>query len=407
MTAPLAGIRILDLTRLLPGNYATLLLAGLGAEVIKIEDPGSGDGIRWVIPYTPGGDSGPHAVLNRGKRSVAIDLKRGEGRDLLLELVGESQVLIDAFRPGVLDRLGLSGHELAAANPNLVHITIDAFGSGGPYQDLPAHDLNAAGLAGVIGLARDGSGRPAMPSVPVIDHMAGLHAVVAVFAGLRQVTESSGGFRAEVAMSDSAASMLTLLGGYFAATGSSPAAPELLSGQLASYGLYECADGLWLTVGALEPKFFARLTELMGLSELTTIQFDPAQQEWIRSRIAQVFATRERAAWLALLANEDTCVGPVNDVAAAFADSNLSERDIIGQITFRDGMVAPVIRAVPWLLADPSLDSTSDARRAVVDPTSARPAPQLGEQTTEVLSEMGVAAERIAQLRSGGVVGGR
>lgn len=407
MTAPLAGIRILDLTRLLPGNYATLLLAGLGAEVIKIEDPGSGDGIRWVIPYTPGGESGPHAVLNRGKQSVAIDLKRVEGRDLLLELIGKSQVLIDAFRPGVLDRLGLSGAELAAANPALVHVTIDAFGSGGPYQDLPAHDLNAAGLAGVVGLARDDSGRPSMPSVPVVDHMAGLHAVVAVLAGLRQVAGSPGGFRAEVAMSDSAASMLTLLGGYFAATGSSPPAPELLSGQLASYGMYECADGLWLTVGALEPKFFARLTELMGLSELTTVQFDPAQQELLRSRLAEVFATRDRAEWLDLLGAQDTCVGPVNDVVAAFADPNLMDRDIIGEITFRDSTVAPVIRAVPWLLADPSLDSAKDAPRTVVDPTTTLPAPHLGEQTDAVLSELGIAAERIAQLHSAGVLGGK
>lgn len=418
MTAPLTGIRVLDLTRLLPGNYATLLLAGLGAEVVKIEDPGSGDGIRWLIPCAASGESGAHAVLNRGKQSVAIDLKRSEGRELLLELAADAQVLIDAFRPGVMDRLGLSGVALAAANPDLVHVTIDAYGSNGPYQDLPAHDLNAAGFAGVIGIARDGADQPAMPSVPAIDHMAGLQAVVAVMAGLRHVARSSGGFRAEVAMSDTAASLLTLLGGYFAATGCSPPTPELLSGQLASYGLYECADGLWLTVAGLEPKFFGRMVQLMGLPELASVQFDPAGQDELRSRLAERFAVRPRAEWLELLAGEDTCVGPVNDVAAALADPNLTARGVIGEITFRDGTAAPVVRAVPWLSAEPSLTATGahDSAagpaagqpfdRTVVDPTLATRAPTLGEQTTGFLAKCGIAEARIAALRDSGVIAG-
>jgi len=398
MSLPLEGVRVLDLTRLLPGNYATLLLAGLGADVIKIEDPGSGDGTRFAPPYTASGESGPHAVLNRGKRSVAVDLKQAAGRELLLELLTNADVLIDAFRPGVLDRLGLTSAVLNAANDRLVHVTIDAFGSGGPYEYLPAHDLNAAGYGGVIGLARGTDGRPAMPSVPVVDHLSGLHAVVAVMAGLRQTSVAgSTGFRAEVAMSDSAASLLTLLGGYFAATREVPAAPEFLSGQLASYDLYECADGQWITVAGLEPKFFRRMLELMELPELAPLQFGPDTQDELRQALASKFMTRDRAQWLLLLAGEDTCVGPVNDVRAALNDPNLLARGMVTDIEFRDGTRAPVVRAVPWL------DLGAVARP---DASTLRQAPGLGDQTTEVLTWLGVTESRIGELKDAGVLGG-
>lgn len=395
MSLPLDGVRVLDLTRLLPGNYATLILSGLGADVIKIEDPNSGDGIRLALPFTAAGESGAHALLNRGKRSVAIDLKCPPGRDLMLELVAGCDVLMDAFRPGVLDRLGLAEQELVTANGRLVHVTIDAFGSGGPYSRVPAHDLNTAGYGGIIGLARDGEGRPAMPSVPVVDHLSGLHAVIAVFAGLRSVAEDGRAFRAEVAMSDSAASLLTLLGGHYAVTGQAPQAPELLSGQLACYGLYECEDGLWVTVAGLEPKFFGRMLAIMDLADLAGMHFDPSQQDALRARLAEKFRSRARAEWLELLAAEDTCVGPVNDVAAALDDANLRARGIVTQIKLASGSTAPAVRSVPWLAGEQEDASTS------------RAAPGLGDDTTEVLSSLGIDAARISELLGAGVLGGR
>lgn len=394
---PLSGVRVLDLTRLLPGGYATLILSGLGAEVIKIEDPGSGDGTRLAPPFSPEGISGAHAVLNRGKRSVAIDLKQAAGQELMLSLVERAQVLMDAFRPGVLDRLGLSQAALRGANPHLVQVTIDAFGSGGPYESLPAHDLNTAGYGGVIGLARDRDGRPAMPSVPVIDHLAGLQAVIAVLAGLREVQQRGSDFRAEVAMSDSAASLLTLLGGVQAATGCAPSAPEALSGQLACYDLYECADGQWLTVAGLEPKFFIRMLDLMGLSELSSMQYDPQSQDRLRLRLSRRFVEHDRDHWLRLLAGSDTCVGPVNDVAQALADPNLVERGIVTQIRLGEARLAPAVRSVPWLATGAGGHSEADASTRL-------PAPALGADTAAVLTEMGLTAERIDDLSRSGVV---
>lgn len=406
MSAPLAGVRVLDLTRLLPGNYATLILAGLGADVIKIEDPGSGDGTRFVPPWTAAGESGAHAVLNRGKRSVGVDLKVPAGRELFLELVGQSQVMIDSFRPGVLDRLDLGPDVLAAANSSLVHVTIDAFGSGGPMEHVPAHDLNTAGFAGIIGLARDRDGRPAMPSMPVVDHLSGLQAVIAVLVGLR-VGDRAGdgdGYRAEVAMADSAASILTLAGGYFAATGKPPPAPETLSGQLACYSLYECRDGRWITVGGLEAKFFSRMLALMGLDELAGQQYEPGAQEDLRDTLAERFRSRDRAEWLKLLMIEDTCVGPVNDVDEALAEANLRDRGVVSDIEFRDGTRALAVRSVPWLAHAGPIGRIGHDRPDVPDHTICQPAPRLGEHTEAILRSIGVDADRIAQLAAEGAI---
>ncbi|MDP3972511.1 MAG: CaiB/BaiF CoA-transferase family protein [Candidatus Nanopelagicales bacterium] len=402
MSAPLAGVRVLDLTRLLPGNYATLILAGLGADVIKIEDPGSGDGTRFVPPWTPAGESGAHAVLNRGKRSVGVDLKVPAGRELFLELVGQSQVMIDSFRPGVLDRLDLGSDVLAGANPSLVHVTIDAFGSGGPLEHVPAHDLNTAGFAGIIGLARDRDGRPAMPSMPVVDHLSGLQAVIAVLVGLR-VGERDG-YRAEVAMVDAAASILTLAGGYFAATGQSPPAPETLSGQLACYSLYECRDGRWITVGGLESKFFSRMLALMGLEDLVGQQYEPGTQEDLRETLTERFRSRDRDEWLELLMIEDTCVGPVNDVGEALTESNLRDRGIVSDIEFRDGTRAPAVRSVPWLAHAGPIGRIGHDRPDVPDHSIRQPAPRLGEHTEAILRSVGVDADRIAQLAAEGAI---
>ena len=177
----LSGVTVLDLTRLLPGNYASLLLYGLGANVIKVEELG-GDGTRLATPFSSGGESGANIALNRGKSSIAINLKSAEGADLLARLVAGAEVLLDSFRPGVLDRLGFSDVELARLNPTLVHVSLTAYGDDGPYRMLPSHDLNVQALAGLVGLSVDDSGRPAMPGVQAGDLATGLQAALAVIS---------------------------------------------------------------------------------------------------------------------------------------------------------------------------------------------------------------------------------
>ena len=343
---PLAGVRVLDMTRLLPGNYATVILVELGAEVVKVEAP-EGDGTRWVPPHLASGESGAFVQLNRGKASRVVDLKCQEGRDAFAELVTDSDVLVDSFRPGVLDRLGFGAQRLRELRPELVHVTIDAYGSGGELEQVPGHDLNAIGYAGVLTLG----GTPALPGLQVADLAAGLHAALAVLAGLRQ--SAQGHFvHSEVAMVDAALSLAQLPLGGWLATGESPDMPWDLTGRWACYEVYECADGLWLTVGALEPKFFAAILDRIGLTEWKAAQYDPAKQPELRQTLRQEFAGQPRSHWLAELAFEDTCVGPALTLAEAMAHPNLRSRPVLRRVEAADGSVHEVFAAVPWLVPE-------------------------------------------------------
>ena len=384
---PLAGVRVLDLTRLLPGNTATLVLAGLGADVVKVEDPRSGDGTRLAPPYAATGESGPHVALNRGKRSLAVDLKHPEGPGLLLELVARADVLVDSFRPGVLDRLGLGPDALAAANPSLVHVSITAYGDGA-MAALPGHDLNAEGYAGLLSLSRGPEGAPAMPAVPVADLTAALQAVIAVLAGLRRAESGQGGLRADVPMVDAALTLATMLSGTVAVTGAAPPSPDMLSGALACYRPYRCADGQWVVCAGLEPKFFARTVELLGRPDLAARQYDPAGQEELAAELAGLFGALPRVEVLALLEHEDTCVSPVHDVAAAMAAAE--PRGSIVRARLADGTGVPVISAVPWLPGAGAGDGAA--------------APALGADTDAVLAEAGLDVGRVARLREAGVI---
>ncbi len=386
----LTGVRVLDLTRLLPGNYATLVLSGLGAEVIKIEDA-AGDGTRYAPPLASTSESGPDLVLNRGKGSLSLDLKRSEAQQLLLRLVAESEVLVDSFRPGVLDRLGLGAAELAAVNPTLVHVSITAFGEGGPDSALAAHDLNAQSLAGLLSLTTDTAGAPVMPAVTVADLASGLQAALAVLAGLRSVGSGSAGYRANVAMSDSALAFTGLAAGHLAAgNGTLPATPDMLTGALACYGVYRCADDGWLAVGGLESKFFGRMCDVLGRPDLSSWQYDLARQQELRDELAAVFATRSRDDWAALLGPADTCVTPVNNLAEAFSEPNAVDRGVVVSARLADGREVPVVRAVPWL---PEVTAPTGLSR-------------LGADAERLLGQLGVSAGEVAGLRSSGIVGG-
>ena len=383
----LDGVRVLDLTRLLPGAYATALLVGLGAEVIKVEDPRGGDGLRITPPYASSGESGVFVALCRGKRSIALDLKNVEGRAILLELVSSADVLVDSFRPGVLDRLGLGAEVLAHVNPALVHVSITAYGDGARAA-LPGHDLNAESYAGILGLARAGDGSVAMPAVPIADMASGLQAALAVLSGLRLADRGEGqGLRADVSMLDSALSLTALGQGTVVATGEAPPTPDVLTGGLACYGVYRCADGLELAVGALEPQFFGRVAELVGDPALAEQQYDVVGQDALRGRLSTLFASRGRDEWLQLLEHEQTCVTPVRSAADALADPDLRARGVVAEVALADGSIALLGRPVAWA-PDPSdgpqrapaLGADTDAllRSLDRDPGSARAAGACG-----------------------------
>lgn len=397
--APLQGVRVVDLTRLLPGNYATLVLYGLGAEVVKVEEL-TGDGTRIAPPLLPDGESGANVVLNRGKKSIAVNLKDPEGRRAVLALIASADALLDSFRPGVMERLGLGQDDLAAANPDLVHVSLTAFGAHSASVQLPAHDLNVEALSGLLSLSVDADEQPSMPAVPVADLATGLQAALAVMSGLlaRTVSQAESGagrsapaprgYRAQVSMADAALSLTTLAAGHVAAgLGSEPAGRDMLTGALACYRTYRCRDG-WLAVGALEPKFFGRLCELIDRPAWAARQYDLGDQQSLAHDLQDVFDQRTRDEWSHLLSSEDTCVSPVLSVPEAFAAAE-ADRDVLVEASLQSGRSAPVCRAVPWLPEAPG------ARAA-----------RLGSDGADLLAQVGYDPQSVAELQAQGAVGG-
>jgi crotonobetainyl-CoA:carnitine CoA-transferase CaiB-like acyl-CoA transferase len=338
-------------------------------------------------PYAATGESGVFVALCRGKRSIALDLKNDEGRQLLVDLVARSQVVVDSFRPGVLDRLGLGADVLAAANPDLVHVSMTAYGDG-DRAALPGHDLNVEGYAGILGLSRGADGASGMPAVPFADMATGLQAALAVVSGLR-VTDARRGevFRVDVTMLDSAMSLTGIGQGSVIATGQASPTPDMLTGGLACYGIYRCADGLEIACGALEPQFFGRVAELVGDPTLAHVQYDVTGQDALHGRLTTLFAARPRDEWLDLLEDDQTCVTPVRTSAEALADPDLRSRGVVTDVALADGTLVAAARTVAWVPP-----ASTDVQRA----------PALGGHTDELLVELG---RDVVAARGSGALG--
>ena len=277
---PLEGMRVLDLSRLLPGGFCSLLLSDFGAEVLKVEDTGMGDYVRWAPPFYEGADrsaaSALFLALNRGKRSIRVDLKSAEGREVLLRLVRGADVLLESFRPGVLDRLGVGYDVLRAENPGLVYCAITGYGQDGPFRDRAGHDLDYLARVGLLGLTGDADGPPVQAAGQIADLGGGaLMAAFGILAALRERDRSGEGQLVDVSMADGALSWLAMVAARYFADGAAPARGGLeLGGALLCYRPYRCADG-WVALGALEPKFWQAWCRGVGREDLVERQFDP------------------------------------------------------------------------------------------------------------------------------------
>ncbi len=265
---PLSDVRVLDLTRLLPGGFCSLLLADLGAEVLKVEDTGMGDYIRWAPPYYGGDEqqglgtrSALYLALNRGKRSVRLDLKSDAGREAFLRLVGSYDVVLDGFRPGVMERLGVGYERLREANPAIVACAITGYGQDGPNAQRAGHDQNYLALNGLLGLSGQRGGPPTLAAGQIADLNGGVMAAFATLAALHEARRSGEGQHIDLSMTDGALSWLAMVAGRYFCDGEVPRRGEgELSGKLVCYLPYEAADG-WVSCGALEPKFWAAFCE--------------------------------------------------------------------------------------------------------------------------------------------------
>jgi alpha-methylacyl-CoA racemase len=397
MSGPLGGIRVLDLSRLLPGGFCSLLLADFGAEVLKVEDMGAGDYVRWWPPFHAGVEESARSALflalNRNKRSIRIDLKAEAGRDVLLRLAREHDVLLESFRPGVLDRLGVGYARLREENPGLVYCAITGYGQTGPHTARPGHDVNYLGLNGLLGLTGERDGPPVQAAGQVADLGGGaLMAAFGILAALREREGSGAGQLVDVSMWDGSLSWLAMVAARTLCEGRAPARGELeLAGGLVCYRPYRCADG-WVTLGALEPKFWAAWCRGIGREDLLERQFDPPGSD-AHAEVEAVFAARSRADWTAFASEHDCCLEPVLGLDEALDSELARAREMIVELDQPGATERVRLLGLPVKLSR----TPGDANR--------RPGPGLGEHTDEVLAGLGYGEGEAARLRAEGAVG--
>jgi alpha-methylacyl-CoA racemase len=396
MSGALQGVRVLDLSRLLPGGFCSLLLADFGAEVMKVEDTGMGDYVRWAPPVYQGAEesagSALFLALGRGKRSIRLNLKNQQGREVLLRLVRGHDVLLESFRPGVLDRLGVGYERLRRENPGLVYCAITGYGQDGPHIARSGHDLNYLALNGLLALTGEAGGPPVQPAGQIADIGGGaLMAAFAILAALRERDRSGEGQFADVSMFDGSLSWLAMVAARYFCDGEIPRRgdPEL-AGRLVCYRPYACKDG-WVTLGALEPKFWLEFCRGVGREDLIEKQFEAPGSD-AHAELERIFLERTRREWAKFASEHDCCLEPVLELDEALDSELVRAREMVLEL---DQPGTDGVRQ----LAPPVKLSRTPGRPA-------GPGPGLGAHTDEVLAELGFSDEEVAALKESGAVAG-
>jgi crotonobetainyl-CoA:carnitine CoA-transferase CaiB-like acyl-CoA transferase len=328
---PLDGLVVLDLTRLLPGAAATQVLANFGAEVIKIEEPGQGDYARRMPPLIDGEGAG-FRMVNRGKKSVALDLKDPSGKETFLRLASRADVVIESFRPGVMQRLGLDYEVLRARNERLIYVALTGYGQSSTYAAWAGHDINYLALGGVLDITGTKDGPPVIPGVQIADLAGGaMQAVIGLLLALTARERTGGGQMVDVGMLQGVVSLMAVPLAFYAATACLPERGNgVLTGRYACYNVYQARDGRWLAVGALEPKFWAKLCRGLGCEQFIPEQFAEGQRRTeIIDAVAHILKTRDAQEWVELFKDKDACVTLVRNAAEVAADLGLARCEMI------------------------------------------------------------------------------
>jgi crotonobetainyl-CoA:carnitine CoA-transferase CaiB-like acyl-CoA transferase len=369
---PLQGIRVLDLSRLLPGPYLTQLMADLGAEVIKVETPLAGDHARLAPPEMGLGDM--YGTINRGKKSLALNYRNARGRVLFLELAKTADVVLEGFRPTIANKYGIGYEDVRKVKPDIVYCSLSGYGQEGPYQQRAGHDFNYLSIGGAFALNGRPGERPIPYGLPVADLSGGMLAAIAILGALVGRERSGRGMYLDMALLDGVISWMTPLAmsAYFSGLEVGAGTHPLLGGR-AFFNIYESSDGKYLTLAAIEPHFWGDFCKTIDRPDLIERQYDPA----LEPEIEAIFKGKTCAEWLELFADNDACVEPVNSVEEMLADPQVQAR---GHVRMEAGK--PVGMKSPFVFAR--------GERS--------PAPKLGADTRSLLHEIGVKNEEIDTL---------
>lgn len=388
--APLDGLRVLDLSRLMPGPLCTMILGDLGADVIKVEQPGVGDYARSAPPFI-GSTGTVFLLLNRNKRSITLDLKNREAQEVVYRLAERSEVFVESFQPGVAERLGVGYSAISRINEDIVYCSISGYGQTGPYRDLVGHDLTYTAYSGTIGATGLEGGPPVIPAVQVADIQGGIYAALAIMAALYRREKTGRGEFIDISLMDAAvASMILPLSSHFAGLpterGTLP-----LSGGAPFYSVYETADRRFICIAALEPKFWVGLCKTLELEKYEDQQFAVGEEaRRIREDLATLFRRRNREEWVRILNERNIPCAPVYDIGEVPIDPHVRSRNMILQ-TETEGFGKLNQLATPVRMAHSAL-------------TARLPPPRLGEHTLQVLEELGYSNNDAEHLEAVGAI---
>ncbi|MEA1959943.1 MAG: CoA transferase [Bacillota bacterium] len=393
MNMPLSGIRILDLSRYLPGPLCTQLLADFGAEVIKLEDPKGGELGRHLPPFI-GSESSPFLSVNRNKKSITLDLKTPEGKKIFKELAQESDVVLDQFRPGVMDKMGVGYETLKEINPKLIYCSLTGYGLDGPLKNTAGHDLNYLNLAGITGLNGKHHDAPSLSAIPIADTAGGsLFSAIAILLAIISRLNTGKGQLCDVAMMDGSIALLAYTLGEWSGCGQLPErGNELLTGGYACYRIYETSDSQYVSLGAIEGKFWAEFCEKLERKQYIPLQLDKASQESISEDISTIILTKTRDEWVAFFADSNICFTPVLNLEEMSEHPQVLARNMVLNAPNINGSGIDLrVPGVPIKLSD----TPGKAELCF---------PQLGEHTDPLLLKMGYTQEEINNFRNQGII---
>ncbi|MEP7199336.1 MAG: CaiB/BaiF CoA-transferase family protein [Chloroflexota bacterium] len=386
---PLHGLRVLDLTRLLPGPFCSLMLADMGAEVIKVEDTAIGDYLRWGTSLVTPTQSINFMALNRNKQSIKLNLKPKEGKDVFTRLVREADIVLDGFRPGRLDKLGVGYEAMSQINPRIIYCAISGYGQDGPYKDRAGHDLNYMALSGFLDLFGKRNGELVMPAAQIADLTGAYLAAIGVLSAVVARATTGRGQYVDIGMMDGVWPWMILLLPQYWHDGRLPQRGELpLGGALPCYNVYQCQDGQWLSLGSLEPQFWATFCKLAGHEAWIEQHRDTSGTT--QAAVAEFFKTKTRAEWLTFFADADVCLEPALTVAEATTDPHAQHRRMMLEIEM------PNVGAVKQTASPLKLSDITEPRR--------EPSPEYGEHTEAWLRKLGYGEEEITALREKRVI---